>query len=351
MVQTIETSALAGPECPEISVVMPVYNAARWLNEAITSIGRQSVKRIELIIIDDGSDDSSPALASRAAEQDSRIRVVRRLHRGLSATLNEGIALARAAFIARMDADDISHPYRLERQMAFLASHPEISAVGSWAELIDQDGRPAGSLTPESDPSWLEQFLIRQNPFIHASMFMRAVAVRQVGGYREIVEGAEDYDLWLRLSHQTRLAILPKFLISHRRHGASASARRATTQLLAARLARTSAMCRKNGKPDFLESWKPPLNFTMLETVEELRPAAAAYRLLETDDAAVSPTRFRAFGRAQLNHAERKAAQVWLWRLCRMPASLRVRVHALFWLIRLHPARAVRLILGRRQQA
>src|SRR5262245_28004345 len=105
------------------------------------SILRQTLSSIELLVIDDGSTDGTAAIAEELAAGDSRVRVLHRAHEGLSPALNAGIAAARGEYVARMDADDVSVPDRLQKQVAFLDAHPACVAVGGWIEVVDEAGR------------------------------------------------------------------------------------------------------------------------------------------------------------------------------------------------------------------
>jgi glycosyltransferase involved in cell wall biosynthesis len=331
---------------PEVSVLMPLYNGSRWLRQAIESIGAQTLRAHELIIIDDGSTDASLAIAQEAAATDPRISIHRQTHLGICAALNKGIAQAHAPVLARMDADDIALPDRLERQLAFLETNPGVAALGSWARIVDVQGRPLGQLTPETRPDHLRQILRRQNPFVHATMMVRAAAIREAGGYRKIVEGAEDYDLWLRISERADVANLPEFLLEHRRHATSATRTRPLTQLLAARLARDAAERRHSARPDILDQLQPPLALSALDKIAELRPAVAVYRLLEKDPAnLLASGDLRVLGRADLNHAERKVAQHWLTEVLKYHRPANMRIQALWWLFYLHPGRAFERIM------
>ena len=125
---------------PRVTVLMPVYNAERFLREAIDSILGQSFKHFEFLIIDDGSTDASADII--ASYRDSRIRFVRnRTNLGITPTLNKGIALASCELIARMDADDISHPQRLQKQFGYMKRNPECALLSSWARVISEDGK------------------------------------------------------------------------------------------------------------------------------------------------------------------------------------------------------------------
>ena len=259
---------------------MPVFNSGAWLEQAIESIRGQSFADFELIVVDDGSTDRTAQIVEDAARLDARIRLVRQEHLGISAALNRGVELARAPVIARMDADDVAAPDRLRIQIAFLDAHSSVAAVGSWAHVIDDGGRRIGDRRPATAPSQLRDMLPRQNPFIHASMMMRADVFRGLGGYRPVLDGAEDYDLWLRMSEQAELANVPEFLLSYRSSPAPADAAGARKQLLAARLARLSAKARREFRPDFVDTLAAPLNFAALRGQADLIATADLFELL-----------------------------------------------------------------------
>jgi len=158
--------AISQVDAARVSVVMPVYNGEKWLAYAIDSILHQSLADFELIAVDDGSTDGSRKLLDDAARRDSRIRTADQPHLGVAAALNRGIALARSQVIARMDADDLSHPDRLQKQLAFLDKHPRVAALGSWARVIDERGRGTGEMRPATEPHVLHDILEKKNPFI-----------------------------------------------------------------------------------------------------------------------------------------------------------------------------------------
>jgi glycosyltransferase involved in cell wall biosynthesis len=324
---------------------MPVFNSGAWLEQAIESIRGQSFTDFELIVIDDGSTDQTGQIVEEAARVDVRIRSVPQEHLGIGAALNRGAALARAPVIARMDADDVAAPDRLRIQLAFLDAHSGVAAVGSWAHVIDDAGRRIGDRRPATGPSQLRDILLRQNPFTHASMMMRADAFRGLGGYRPVLDGAEDYDLWLRMSERAELANIPEFLLSYRSSATPCSTAAARKQLLAARLARLSAKARRESRPDFVDTLAVPLDFAALRGRDDLVVTADVYELLgraATDRFFVRD--LSVFGKLDLDHAERRAAQFWLKDLLAGPQSIAVRAAAAFWLLRLHPARGLSLL-------
>ena len=330
---------------PKVSVVMPVFNSSEWIAEAISSVRAQSLPEFELIIVDDGSTDQTDLLIANATRDDARIRTVRQDRLGVAAALNCGNALARSPIIARMDGDDIADPDRLRKQLSFLEAHPGVAAVGSWAHVIDERGRRTGERRPETEPSALQSLLAKTNPFIHSSMMLWAEAVRGVGGYRAALEGAEDYDLWLRISEQAQLANLPEFLLSYRRHSASASATAAPRQLLSARLARLSAAERRASRSDFIDTLGVPVQLTALRRRDELHATAELYELLgRPANGPIEARDLRALGRADLDHAERKLAQSWLKGLLESQRDWTTRSAVLYWLLLLHPPRGLSLV-------
>jgi glycosyltransferase involved in cell wall biosynthesis len=194
------------PPEPVVSVVMSVFNGERFVHEAVSSILAQRIGALELVVIDDGSNDRTPEILE--AIVDSRLRFVRRSHAGLSAALNTGIALARAPLIARMDADDVADPRRLERQVAYLEAHPDVGLLGTAVRLTDYSGSDLGVWRPSSADADIRRRMIRSNQFAHPTVIFRKSLFESIGGYREDMPLAEDYDLWLRILTQCRGANL-----------------------------------------------------------------------------------------------------------------------------------------------
>src|SRR5436190_623470 len=179
-----------------VSVLLPVWNGEAFLEQAMESILRQTLSSFELIVIDDGSTDRTAAIAEEFASRDNRVRVLRRLHEGLSATLNAGIAAARGEYIARMDADDISVPDRLRKQVAYLDAHPACVAVGTWFEVVDEAARHIGLKTFVTTHGEISAALLRcVSPMAHPTIVARRDAVRGAGGYDARRYPSEDLDL------------------------------------------------------------------------------------------------------------------------------------------------------------
>jgi Glycosyl transferase family 2 len=335
---------------PRISVIMPVRDGARWLGEAIASITAQTLSDLELIVIDDGSVDQTAALVEASARADARVRLFRQGRLGLVAALNCGLTAARGALIARMDADDRSAPQRLQRQSEHLRNHPEIGLLGSWAERIDADGAVRGVLKPAVAPDALAALLSRTNPFVHSSVMVRAAVLCAVGLYRPAFEGAEDYDLWLRVAEVTQVANLPECLLQYRWHSASATHRAGVRQLFSTRLAQRAARERSRGGNDPTAGLATPPDWRASQAESSLLygDLVPLFRLLELADRAdgagngvtadLSVLGDRSIA---LTHAERRMAQLALLNLLRQGQKDRAKLLSQF--VRLHPLRALKL--------
>jgi GT2 family glycosyltransferase len=213
---------------PRVSVVLPVWNGARFLATAIESVLAQTFESLELIIVDDGSDDATREIAMDFARRDTRVTVLLLdSHRGIARALNTGIAVARGHYVARMDADDVAVPTRLETQLAYLDAHPECVAVGSAVEVIDEDGNQIGTASfPERHADIAHALLAgRGASLAHPAVVMRKDAIHAAGGYHGESFPSEDLDLWLRLSEVGALANVGQTLLRYRRHRNAVSVR------------------------------------------------------------------------------------------------------------------------------
>lgn len=217
---------------PRLSVVLAVHNGERHLEDSLRSVLNQTFANFELIAVDDGSTDRTPAILAALARSDARVAIVRQHNRGLAASLNRGIMLARGDYVARQDADDISVPARFDRQIAWLDGNRSVVAVGSSADVIDRSGAIVGALTAARGAQPVRRGLLtlRTTP-VHGSMMMRKSAVLAVGGYREAFRVSQDYDLWLRLSEQGDIDNLADVLYQWRLDHDSVYATRRALQL------------------------------------------------------------------------------------------------------------------------
>jgi glycosyltransferase involved in cell wall biosynthesis len=191
---------------PAVSVLLPVRNAAPHLEGCLQSLYRQTLADFEVVAVDDGSSDGSAEILQREAARDPRLRVIRRPPGGLVAALEAGRAVCGAPMIARMDADDVSHPERLERQARLLDTRPKVGVVSCLVRHYPRSGVGEGFRIYED---WLnslvthrQMFVERfvESPLAHPSTMVRTRLLADIGGYRD--RGwPEDYDLWLRLFH------------------------------------------------------------------------------------------------------------------------------------------------------
>lgn len=211
----------------KISVVMAVYNAQAFLQEAIDSILCQSFEDFEFIIVNDGSTDESFKIIQKYAAQDYRIQFINQINMGLSFSLNNGLKLAKGKYIVRMDADDISLSHRLYTQYEFIESNPDFVLVGSNANVIDCKGNFIYKTSQKLSNSDIKAVL-PSNPFIHPSVIIRRDAVLACGGYNEeLIHHVEDQVLWNTLANYGKFANIKDSLIQYRKVPSSISNRTA----------------------------------------------------------------------------------------------------------------------------
>jgi glycosyltransferase involved in cell wall biosynthesis len=218
------SSTQAVSPLPRVSILMPIRNEERYLRAALGSLFRQSASEWELVAVDDGSTDATPAILEAAAREQSRVRVIRLEGAGLVAALSEGLAACRAPLLARMDGDDVCHPRRLERQAGYLEAHPQVGLVASTFRHFPRAGLRRGMLDYEKwqnslvDQSQIMRDLFVESPFVHPGIMVRRSIVEELGGYRDC-GWAEDYDLWLRMAARgTTFVRLPDPLFFWRDH-------------------------------------------------------------------------------------------------------------------------------------
>lgn len=214
---------------PKVGVVLPVYNASRFLRQAIDSILCQSFQDFEILAINDHSSDDSLAILEQYSSQDKRVRVFDNMaENGVTPTLNFGLLVSRSPYIARMDADDVSMPKRLEHQVAFLDQSPKIAVLGTRFLSMSEDLSKVIWDNPiETDPMQVNEALKRYCCIGHPTVMFRRRLVETIGGYESTPEkhAVEDYDLWIRASKSFSLANLPVMLLHHRIHDQQVSKR------------------------------------------------------------------------------------------------------------------------------
>ena len=204
---------------PTVSVLMPAYNAERFIAESVESVLKQTLIDFEFVVVDDASKDGTPAILQHYAARDSRLRYFRLpSNSGAVVARNTALEMSSAGLVAVLDADDVCAPERLERQVGFLRHHPEVSVVGSYVQLIDADSVKGGIKTYPSHPALMSWSMLFVNCFAHSAVMMRRSAVAAAGNYVPSDKiGAEDYDLFQRMNGSARFATLPEVLVLYRR--------------------------------------------------------------------------------------------------------------------------------------
>ena len=232
------------PGSPRVSVLIGCWNNAATLPEAIDSILAQTVRELELIIVDDGSTDRTSELVRAAQAADPRVRYLPLPHMGIARSLNEGLRAAGSDVVAFQDADDWSLPERLERQLALLARRPEVLAVGCRMQEVDAQRRRLQPRTAFAAGE-INGVLTRFNPIPGSCAMVRRGAVLAAGGFDARYRYAADYDLWLRLAERGVVMTLDETLAVRRMSAANVAARKERAQTAEALAIRLSALCRR----------------------------------------------------------------------------------------------------------
>ncbi len=247
---------------PRISVLLPVRDGLPFLDAAIASVLAQFFTDFELLVIDDGSRDGSAAAAR--AFRDPRIRVLAAGGHGMAHALNVGLAEAMGDLVARQDADDLSHPDRFARQVAFFDAHPDVDVLATCADFVGGEGSPVDTpwtraVRAQWDAALTPDAIARLMPltccFVHGTVMIRRAALAEVGGYRAELPVTQDYDLWLRLLPAHRFAKLPDALYTFRLHGAQASTVKLAEQRRQAVAAKLRYLRRVTGRGGPLRAW------------------------------------------------------------------------------------------------
>ncbi|MGB3715261.1 MAG: glycosyltransferase family A protein [Candidatus Promineifilaceae bacterium] len=230
---------------PVVSVVMSVYNGERYLREAIDSILEQSFRKFEFIIVDDGSMDASAAIVN--GYEDPRIvRITNPANRGLAYSLNRGLKLARGEFVARQDADDISLPDRLYRQVSLLQLNETVGLIGTGSKWIDDRGGLVRVWNPPTNPKEIQQKILRALPVLHATIMFRLNCLKVIDGfYDESYPVAQDTDFLLRFSEAWDISNISDTLYVVRQHMETTSSKRGGDQQKYLNRAQLSAINRR----------------------------------------------------------------------------------------------------------
>lgn len=274
---------------PTISVVLPAFNAEKYVREAVQSVLTQSFTNFELIIINDGSTDGTLAILEELREQDSRIIIVSRENKGLVQSLNEGLDLARGLWIARMDADDIAMPQRFERQLQWL-EQTGADMCGSWIKLFGASDKHIVKL-PQTDEA-IKMWLLFAAAFAHPTVMMRAKLIKKMR-YDKAWEKCEDYDLWERAARAGWIMTnVPEVLLLYRQHESQTSTRSSTYQ----------QMCSQKIRRRLWEFWFDSLELKKewIDEVLKLREPSQPNPNMDYVDTAF-------IGLLQRNHGETRA--------------------------------------------
>jgi glycosyltransferase involved in cell wall biosynthesis len=230
---------------PRVTAIVGSYNSAATLERALQSLLAQTVSDLELIVVDDGSADDSPAIARRVAGRDPRVRpLALERNAGIAGSLNVALREARAPVIAVQDADDHSAPERLERQLALLDARPEVAVVGVRMAEVDEAGHELAPRTVLASGD-VTGLLLRHNPVPNTGAAFRRDAALAAGGYDPRYRYATEYDLWLRIAERHRVWCLPEVLATRVMGTANVAARAEAAQTREAIAIRLRAMARR----------------------------------------------------------------------------------------------------------
>jgi GT2 family glycosyltransferase len=334
-----------------LSVVMPVYNGAGFLREAIESVLRQTLRDFELLIMDDGSTDETPVILNHYAGQDRRIRLFRRQHQGQIACRNELLTLASTDIVACADADDICLPDRFERQLAAMSEDSDLWLLGTSAISIDKKGRhrrrwrvPTGSVAVSSE-------LERRCCIVHPSCMMRKRSILAIGGYRPAYESAEDYDLFLRASEQGKVDNLDVVGVLYRQHEGNVSHRSNLRQTISTDLARATYYLRLSGRADPTDGLtrppevSDPMLATLISPNQLELHRATAVALDPSAHADAIELAAKMFLQVRVGKRRARASQDAILRLIRRRPFDRLSLKLIALAAGLGPGRLVRLLL------
>lgn len=233
---------------PGVSVVIPVRDGLPYIREALASVFAQSYSDFEVIVVNDGSTDGTAEYL--ASVDDARLKVIHCDRKGVSAALNAGLAVAAAPLVARMDADDVMLPERLEIQHRYMFEHPEVTVCGSGIEEIDADGNTLRFTRYPVEDAQIRFGLLRGFAFAHPAVMYRRDAVLAVGGYRIEFSAAQDQHLWWSLARFGILANIPDVLLRYRNWNNSISGSRGDEQRQIARDIATSQLVQLEFAPN-----------------------------------------------------------------------------------------------------
>lgn len=243
---------------PRVSVLIPVYNAERYLSSAVESVLGQSYRDLEIIAINDGSTDRSASILNEFAARDPRVIVISQPNAGISAALNRGLEAASGIYVARMDADDLMAPERIAVQVAFLDENPDIGFCASSVNMIDEAGVVFDSYRPQPVTRAALSEMMKAHEAItytHPTVTFRTAIGRSIGGYRREFEPCEDMDFFGRFITSGHAGlVIPEALLNYRVHSGSISGSKAARQIETTELVRVNLYRRLDGLPEYTPS-------------------------------------------------------------------------------------------------
>ena len=308
---------------PRVTVLMAVRDGGLHLEEAVRSVIAQSFSDWEFVVVDDGSADATAAILERHRRADARIRVVPQAPLGLAESLNRGLRLARGAYVARMDADDVCSPDRLAVQVAAMDAHPEVGVCGSWIETFGM-GKPAIRCYPLDDAS-IRSWMLFESVLAHPSVMIRREVLERHGlAYDGTMPHAEDYDLWVRAARVTKLANVPQVLLRYREHPQQVVRRHEALKRQTARRIRAGQLAALGLSPSEEEANLHEAISLWGLAPERERLAAAHAWLLKLTEAN------RSSGRYPQTEFRRVVAQRW-WAICAAATRLGPWTLQAFW--------------------
>lgn len=206
-----------GKSSPLVSVVMPVHNGVPYLEKCIESVVSQKYEPLEIVIVDDASSDETPEILRKYAARDARIKIITvEKQPALGNVLNIGVKASHGKYIVRMDADDVMLPGRIEKQVEFMESHPEVMVCGGQIELIDGNGKKMRDRKYALDDARLKERMFLFSPFAHPAVIIRRDALAKVGLYPENLKKVEDIKLWFLLAQVGGFANIPQNVLRYR---------------------------------------------------------------------------------------------------------------------------------------
>lgn len=238
---------------PLVSVFMPVFNAATYVEKAVLSIQQQTYTQWELVIVDDLSTDGTWEILKKLARKDNKVKIYRNgKHRGVSGAANLGLPMCQGRYIARMDSDDIALPTRLAKQVKFLEKHTDVIAVGTQCQLINADGKTIGSKHFPTEPRQIRDMMFSSIPVQQPSMMIdTSMLPKNFVWYQETLNTAEEVELLFKLFKYGEVANLPEALLQYRIHSNNTSLKNPKKTFYFTAVARLNAVLLYGYKPTF----------------------------------------------------------------------------------------------------